>query len=118
MVPPSEELRNLGTRSVPPEVSGAMLRPSSRPSSRPTASFGPPPKFEQAFYDAPPQAPLTSFPPLEKRRRPRSRARSIVAKVLFAILFAGVATLLGLALAKKFAARSQIPGTYFSSIAR
>jgi hypothetical protein len=90
----------MGTRSHPPSEGGAP-----RPSSRPTASFGPAANVEQDFWQAAPGPTAQSLPP-ETRPRPRSRTRSIVSKLLFLTLFGGIATLFGYAVKKKLDARS------------
>ncbi|HEX6274410.1 MAG TPA: hypothetical protein VFZ53_15315 [Polyangiaceae bacterium] len=108
LVPASDELRTLGTRSHPPEHGRTTLRPSARP----TASFGlaselallgpvdPLPDLAPNRELAP-VLDVASFPPPLRVAPRRSRARAIVSKLLFATLFAGVATLFGLALKKK-----------------
>jgi hypothetical protein len=103
VVPASEELRAMGTRSHPPNEDGAP-----RPSSRPTASFGPAANAEQAFWQAAPAPDARSLPP-EIRPRSRSRSRAVFSKLLFLMLFGGIATLLGYAVKKKLDARSHSP---------
>jgi hypothetical protein len=129
LVPASQELRALGMRSHPPALDSREARemmitrpdglahseppdvvisvpPSlpaggERPSSRPTASFGPARHAENAFFEATAAPPnVQSLPPVGRPRH-RSRARAIFAKVLFVTIFAGVATLLGFAIKKK-----------------
>jgi hypothetical protein len=113
VVPASEELRAMGTRSHPPSEGGAP-----RPSSRPTASFGPAANVEQDFWQAGPGPNAQSLPPAT-RPRPRSRARAIFSKLLFLTLFGGISTLLGYAVKKKLDARSHSPsGALFVSDAR
>jgi hypothetical protein len=77
-----------------------------RPSTRPTASFGPARNAEQDFFEAAggPQK-LSSLPPELVLRKARSPARAMFAKVLFVMIFAGVATLLGVAIKKKLELR-------------
>jgi len=73
-----------------------------RPSARPTASFGPARNPEQDFFEAAPGPPkLSSLPPVRGRPKPRSHARAIFARVLFVMIFAGMATLLVVAIKKK-----------------
>lgn len=145
IVPASEELRALGKRShppggvhghppalvvdsEPPEVIVHSEPPSEgegpRPSSRPTASFGPAARpesaapsapGEQQFWQAAPQPNVLSLPPEVLPQRPRSRARAIFSKVLFVMLFGGIATLLGYAVKKKIDAGSLRPaGSLFA----
>jgi len=114
VVPASEELRTLGTRSHPPEHGRTTLRPSARP----TASFGlaselalivpadplpdlAPNRELEPVLEFGPVLDVASFPPPLRAAPRRSRVRAIVSKLLFATLFAGVATLFGLALKKK-----------------
>ena len=130
LVPASQELRILGMRSQPPGLDSREARemmitrpdglahseppdvvisvPPSlpadgpRPSSRPTASYGPARHAEQEFFEAAAGPPnVRSLAPEVGRPRPRSRARAIFARVLFLTIFAGVATLLGFAIKKK-----------------
>ena len=103
VVPATEELRAMGTRSHPPNEGDAP-----RPSSRPTASFGPAAGAEQDFWQAAPGPNAQSLAP-QTRPRPRSRSRALVAKLLFLTLFGGIATLLGYAVKKKLDARSHSP---------
>jgi hypothetical protein len=78
-----------------------------RPSARPTASFGPARNTEQDFFEAAPGPPnaRSLAPDAGRRPRPRSRTRAVFAKVLFVLIFAGVATLLGVAVKKKLELR-------------
>jgi hypothetical protein len=135
-VPASEELRSLGTRSHPPD-GDAELRPSSRPTlsfELGTNAELPSVDVEPASADAllaPRSQPAptivvhealdsfspgwealgsvapSSLPPARPRRR--SRARTVLSRLLFATLLAGVAALCGLAAKKKFDAASQAP---------
>jgi hypothetical protein len=81
-----------------------------RPSSRPTASFGPAASLEQNVYDTARAPAAASLSPPAQPRRPRSRTRSIVAKLLFVMLFTAVASLLGFAVKKKLDLASGAPG--------
>jgi len=79
-----------------------------RPSARPTASFGPARAAEQDFFEAAPgPSSYRSLAPAALRPRPRSRGRAIFARVLFVMIFAGIATLLGVAIKKKLELRKQ-----------
>jgi len=97
LVPASEELRALGTRSLPPDLN--ELLPSA--SSRPTASFGPAAELAHEFYERARKTEAPSLAPVIAPRVRRSRGRAVAAKLLFVTLFAAVATLLGFALKKK-----------------
>jgi hypothetical protein len=107
VVPASEELRVLGTRSRPPDSHDGLLRPSARP----TASFGPAADLAHEFYESPPQHHASSLAPPIAPRAHRSRGREIAAKLLFVTLFAAVATLLGFAVKKKLDTAWRVSGT-------
>ena len=103
------------TMAGTPRTSHPSLGAAPRNSQRPTDPSGPEPHAENAFFDSAPRfaGPSVSpgLPSLQPPRRPRSRARSMVAKVLFVMMFGGVATLLGLAIKTKLdaGARPSLP---------
>ena len=126
VVPASEELKALGTRSHPPRISDHAPRPSSRP----TLSFelGPdagaaldaelaaPQPETLARRESPtrPDLPMPSLPP--PRGPKRSRVRSLLSKLLFVTLFAGVTWLFGLAAKKKLEASGVPVSAWLASL--
>jgi hypothetical protein len=99
LAPPPASLKPIAEA---PPASFPPNEAATRASARPTDSFGPAPN-EKAFFDSAPGPAVPSVePPPSRKLRPRSRARSVFAKVLFVTMFAGVAALLGLALKTKF----------------
>jgi hypothetical protein len=102
--PPIAEIQPAAVKSQPPISECQPAGPVSdaqRASSRPTASFGPARNIEQNFWEAAPGPTAPSLAPEAPRARRGSRGRRVFAACLFVMFFAGVATLLGLAIKKK-----------------
>jgi hypothetical protein len=107
IAPAEDEAPSISDR---PTMGGAISFPpipaqAPRNSERPTDPSAPEPHAENAFFDSAPGPAGPSIQPgfLSQKppRRPRSRSRSVFAKVLFVMMFGGVAALLGLAIKTK-----------------
>jgi hypothetical protein len=116
VVPASEELKALGTRSLPPGTGDSDPRPSSRPTLSFELDAQLAPATEQFSREEHPTRPdlPSSRPPRAAPRR--SRARAIVAKLLFVTLFAGVASLFGVVAKKKLEASGVPVNEWFASL--
>ena len=117
IAPAEDEAPSISDR---PTMGGAISFPpiqtqAPRNSQRPTDPSGPEPHTENAFFDSAPRSIGPSIQPgfLSQKppQRPRSRARSVFAKVLFVMMFGSVAALLGLAIKTKLdaGARPSLP---------